>query len=692
MDAMKDADILKEAGENFQRSYDYELTNRKEARADIEFARLNRQWPKHIKKQRDLEGRPCLTTNKLAPVIRQVVNDARQNRPSIKVLPKDDKADIETAEVISGLIRNIEQSSNADVAYDTAIDAAVSGGFGYWRVDLDYSHGDAPEDLAKAGVELFEQDICIKRIANQFSVYADPDSTAADSSDWMFAFVVEKVPHNQFKKKYPNAALTDFTEAAWQNISGEWKTDSHVMVAEYWKREEIKRLVVGVQTDNEVTVMLLDAFKKLDPSLSAEQVTQPRAVKCYKVTKYLLTGVEVLETEAWPGTLIPLIPVYGDEVNFEGNRHFRSLIRDAKEANQQFNFWSTAATELVALAPKAPFIGEEGAFSVDPGKWATANTASHAFIEYKKGMERPARQEFAGIPAGALQEAMNASDNIKAITGVYDASLGARSNETSGKAINARQREGDVSTFHFIDNLTRAIRHTGKVIIDLIPKVYSTPRIVRILGEDGTPETKKINAAPEEADDMAEDQENRDTAIRIHDLRVGSYDLAVTAGPSFTTKREEAATQMIELIRSYPDAAPVIGDLLAKNLDWPGADEIAKRLEKMLPPGVRDDETGGIPPEVKQQIEQMSQAIQELGQKLQDAENKNDIDQQKVGVEKYKAETERMTAVAPAMGPAEIQAIVIQTIQDLLSPNELPQQEGPYGGPTGQPEPELMGV
>lgn len=353
-----------------------------------------------------------------------------------------------------------------------------------------------------------------------------------------------------------------------------------------------------------------------------------------------------------------------------------------------FNFWRTAATELVALAPKAPFIGEEGAFSVDPQKWATANTASHAFIEYKKGGNPPQRQEFAGVPAGALQEALNASDDIKAITGVYDASLGARSNETSGRAIQVRQREGDVSTFHFIDNLTRAIRHTGKVIIDLIPKVYSTPRIVRILGEDGKPQTVKVNQEPDEN----EAQENRDAAIRIHDLRVGRYDLAVTSGPSFTTKREEAATQMIELIRSYPDAAPIIGDLLAKNLDWPGADEIAKRLEKMLPPGVRDDETGGIPPEAQQQIQQMAQAIQELGQRLQEAESKHGIDAAKVEVDRYKAETDRLQATQQAMGPVEIQAIVMQTLHDLLSPNELPQGEGSFSGPTGQPEPEQMGA
>lgn len=681
---MSDDAILKEARKAFDRAESNESVNRTDAREDIKFGRLSIQWNETVKEAREGKGRPCLTVNKLAPVIRQVVNDARQNRPSIKVLPKDSKADIETAEVMSGLIRNIEASSNADVAYDTAIDAAVSGGFGYWRIDLDYTYSGSMDDLEKAGVEAFEQDILIKRIANQFSVFGDPDGTQADSSDWNKAFIIENMTHEAFKRKYPKAKNDDFTSSVWAVCSENWKNDETVMVAEYWKREESTEMVVGVQTEADVVVMRWKEYEA-DPTVG-EVVTKPRAIKTHKVTQYLLTGLEVLETNEWPGCYIPIVPVYGDEVNFEGKRYFRSLIRDAKDANRMFNYWRTKATEAVALAPIAPFIGRVGSFETDAAKWATANVEPHAVLEFD-GPERPTREPYAGVPAGALQEAMNAADDIKSITGIYDASLGARSNETSGKAIMARQREGDISTFHFIDNLTRAIRHTGKIIIDLIPKVYSTPRIVRILGEDGTPETRQIN--PD--DGMQQEMEDeRGKIVKLHDVRVGSYDLAVTAGPSFTTRREEAATQMIELIRAYPDAAPVIGDLLAKNLDWQGADEIAKRLEKMLPPGMRDEETGNIPPEVQQQVQQLSEALQEMGRRLQDAEGKRDIDAQKLEIERYKAETERMTAVAPAMGPQEIQAIVLQVLQDMMTPNDLPDAEAPQYGPTGQPEPEYM--
>lgn len=659
MDGLMADDILKEAREAFGRCEEAELTNRREALEDLEFARLSKQWPDNIKAQRDREMRPCLTINKLVPVIRQVVNDARQNRPSIAVHPVDSKADPETAEVLTGLIRNIEQSSNADVAYDTAVDSAVTMGFGYWRVNLDYSYGGiAEDDYAQMGSAAFEKDICIRRIANPFSVYGDPWSTEADSSDWNLSFVVERLKKADFKRKYKGAKATDFEGAEWAQCGSPWNVGDEVQVAEWWKREEAIKQVIGVQSDDGVVIMLLDEFEKRREADMLEAITDPRPIKSYKVTQRIISGVEELEKNEWPGIYIPIIPVYGDEINSQGKRFFRSLIRDAKDAQRMFNYWRTTTTEMVALAPRAPYIGRKGSFKSDSGKWATANSASHAYIEFD-GDLKPERQPFEGAPAGALQEALNASDDIKAITGIYDASLGAKSNETSGRAIMARQREGDVSTFNFIDNLTRAIRHTGRVVIDLVPKVYSTERVIRILGEDGTPDTVHINAdQPQQQSDEAK------AALRIHDVRVGRYDVTVKSGPSFTSRREEAATQMIELIRAYPDAAPILGDLLAKNLDWPGADEIAKRLEAMLPPEARGEE-GQPDPAMQQQIAQMSEAIAVLGQKLKEAESKERIDLQKLAIEAYKAETERM-----------------QVVRDIVQPPELPEGEG-QGQPTG---------
>lgn len=679
---MTDA-ILKEALEAFKIADDAEDLNREEALDDVKFAKLDEQWPDAIRQQREIENRPCLTLNKLGSVIRQVVNDSRQNRPAIKVHPADSKADPETAQVISGMIRNIEQSSDAEVAYDTAIDCAVTSGFGYWRINLDYAMNALSEaDLPSAGLAAFEQDICVRRIANQFSVYGDPFSQQADSSDWNQAHVVEILTKDQFKAKYKGAVESDFEANPWSEASSPWRDGNNVQIAEYWKREQVTKNALAVQlgmnedgTPGEIIVMAEDEFIKQRDLLTAAGavvIGQPRPIKCYKVKQHIVSGVEVLESKDWAGSYIPIVPVYGEEVNVEGKRYFRSLIRGAKDAQRMFNYWRTSATEMVALAPRAPFIGEEGAFDIDPN-WSLVNSATLSHLEYKKGSAMPQRQPFTGVPVGMMQEAINASDDIKAITGIYDASLGAKSNETSGRAIMARQREGDVSTFHFIDNLSRSIRHTGRIIIDLIPKVYKTERIARIIGEDGKAETVTINT-----DKSMQGNDEAKEALRIHDVRVGRYDVTVSSGPSFTSRREEARLEMIELIRSYPDAAPIIGDLLAKNFDWPGADEIAERLEKMLPEQLRETE-GGLPPEVEQQLKQMSEALQVLGQRLQEAEGKYNLEEKKLAIEEYKAETERMTALQPAFGPAEIQAVVLQTLQDLALDN-LPVSEGQATG------------
>lgn len=633
-------DILKEAQEAFKECEEAENDNRLAALEDLRFGRLSIQWPDAVKQQRELEGRPCLTSNLLAPAIRQVVNDARQNRPSISVHPVDNEADPETAEVIAGLIRNIEASSNADIAYDTAVDNAVSIGFGYWRINLDYSYDGT--DLEAAGMSAFDQDICIKRVANPFSVYGDPWSMEADSSDWNVSFVTEQIKKELFKRKYPGASITNFQSDDWSQCSTPWHDGESVLVAEYWKREAVIKKAVAVDNGEQMVVMYEDEFEKsrdLIMAAGGQVVGQPRPVKTFKVTQYIVNGVEELDRTDWPGKYIPIIPVYGDEVNEEGKRHLRSLIRDAKDEQRMHNYWNTTSTEMVALAPRAPYIGPKGSFVTDAAKWATANSASHAYIEYDRVGDggAPQRQPFPSAPAAAIQEALRASDAIKNITGIHDASLGIRSNETSGKAIQARQREGDVSTFHFGDNQTRSIRHTGKVIVDLIPKVYSTPRVARIIGVDKKKvETRQINQEYQKGQDS-----KGNPIMAMHDLSVGRYDITVTAGPSYTTLRQEAASQMIELIRAYPDAAPVIGDLLASNLDWPGADEIAKRLEKMLPPQLKDEETGNIPPEIKGQMQQMAQAIEQLGQELQEAEKKYGLEQQKIDIDREDREERR---------------------------------------------------
>lgn len=662
-----DKNTLKDAQDAFQRASEAEQKNRDNWLDDMRFARLGEQWPEAVKRQREIDGRPCLTINRLPAFIRQVTNDARQNSPSIKCHPVDDGANEETAEILNGLIRNIEYTSNADVAYDTALDHAVTGGFGYFRISTEYADDDA-----------FDQDIRIERIANPLTVYGDPYSTGADSSDWNDAFVTDMWRVADFKKRWPGAEESDF-EADSCDKNHIWFQDDQIRVAEWWSREEVGATLLKL---SDGMVLYEPEYLRIKDILDVQgiRVVGTRDTKTKKVTQRIITGAEVLETNKWAGKYIPIVPVYGDEVMVEGERHFISLVRFAKDPQQMFNYWRTASTELVALAPKAPFIGPRGAFNSDAEKWGTANAISHPYIEYDPvdGQAPPQRQPFSGPPAGALQEAMNASDDMKSIMGIFDASLGARSNETSGRAIMARQREGDVSTFNYIDNLSRAIRHAGRIIVDLIPKVYDAPRIIRVIHEDGRNEHVPVNQPFQPSNqppEQNEQQEMMDGLTKIYDLTAGKYDVTCEAGPSFATKREESSSQMIEFIRAYPNAAPIIGDLLAKNLDWPGADEIADRMQAMLPPQIQ-----GQNPQVQQlqqQLQQMDghakEAVAQLQQKLGQEKQDKALEAAKLRIDAYNAETNRIKAVGTGMQPQEVQALVMQTLRQVLqSPDILP--------------------
>lgn len=627
-------DILKEAQEAFERCAEHESENRQAYEDDVDFALLENQWPEQLLRERELEGRPCLTTNMLAPMVRQVVNDARQNKPGITVHPADDKADAETAEILNGIIRNIEQSSNAEVAYDTALECAVAGGFGYFRINTAYTSDDT-----------FDQDIAIERIGNPLSVYGDCYSTAADSSDWNTAFVVDTMTRKAFEKQYKGADAVNWNDDGWRDVGSPWLDGDNVMVAEYWTREEVKRPIVLLSDQSVLDVKTYEAQRELYDALGVTVVGQ-REVRSHKVVQRILSGAEELDKVEWAGRYIPIIPVYGSEVNLKGKRHFRSLIRSAKDAQRMRNYWRTTTTELVALQGKAPYIGRKGAFETDHAKWATANTANHAYLEYD-GAEAPQRQPFAGIPAGALQEALTASDDIKAIVGIYNSSLGARSNETSGKAIQARDAQADTGTFHFIDNLSRAMRHAGRVMLDLIPEVYPVPRIVRIIGKDGKPQMTPVNQP------VQVEQENPETgeleAIeKIYDLTVGKYDLVVKAGPSFASKRDEFVAMASELMRGNPLLQQVLTPMIVENFDIPDADEIVEQLKKL---SGENPQLQQFQQEAQQAIGQLQEQMQQLAAENEELKAKNALEARKLEIEAFNAETKRLQAMKPTQAP-----------------------------------------
>ena len=643
-----DSQLIEDAKKIFQLCEDVEHDNRAEALDDMRFSKLAEQWPESARRQREIDGRPCLTINKTTAIINQIVNDARQNKPSIKVHPSDDVADPLTANIYNGLIQNIQYSSNADIAYDNAVDCSVTGGFGYWMVDIVDSDDDT-----------FDTDLRIKPIYNPFSVFGDPHSQEADGSDWNVAFVVERITKEAFQKQWKKAEQVDWSSTGYDANNDSWVAKDDLLIAEWWTRDEDYKGIVQL---SDGTILDEETYLSNKEIISAIglTVTRDRKVKSHKVTQRIITGAEILETNVWAGSIIPICPVYGQEANIEGKRYWKGIVRDMKDPCRSYNVARSTTVEVLLQSPKTPFIGPVGAFDSDKQKWQLANVNAFPYIQYD-GQVPPERQPYAGPPAGLIQEAMQSAADIQSVTGLFDASMGAPGNETSGVAITGRQREGDTATFNYIDNVSRAIRHTGRILIDLIPKVYTGERMVRILGPSGKePSTVQLGRPVTLPSGD----------VKVFDLSAGKYDLTVETGPSYTTRREEAANQMIDLVRAIPSAAPALAIPLVKNLDWPGADEVLESLKQLQ----------GQDPQMQQAqqtIQQLQQQVAQFTQKAQTAQMDVSIDVEKLKIDAYNAETDRLKVVQVGMGPEDVQALVMQTLQQLLTAGNIMPGAGP---------------
>lgn len=604
-------DLVSLARERFAAAEEAEAEMRRLADEDIRF-RAGEQWDVDILSARKLDKRPALVINRIPQFERHITNEQRQARPAIQVSPVDSGGDKETAEVLQGLIRHIEYDSGADVAYDTALTSAVRGGFGYLRLVSEYE-----------GEESFEQCLKVKRVRDPFSVYLDPGHQEQDASDASWAFVVDDgISKEGFKALYPKCEPVD---GGWGNRSN--TSGYSCQVVEYFYRERVEDELLRFQAvapnpetgepmplGEPVTLLRSDADRQPE-ALAGFVVVDSRPTHRHVVRWAKIAGSTVIDETEFPSKYIPVVPVLGDELWVGGKRILEGMVRNAKDPQRMYNFWSSAITETIALAPKAPWIGAEGQFEGHENKWAEAASRNVAYLEYKpksiggQPVGPPQRNTFEAPIAAMTQAMMFAADDMKATTGIYDAALGNRSNEQSGIAIRARQNQSQVSSLHFSDNLARALRHLGRILVDAIPRVYSGERIVRILGEDQTEKLVGLNGAETEKQE------------RPFDLHTGRYDVTVTMGPSYASKRQEAVASMVELVRGQPQMAQAIGDLMVGNMDWPGAQKMAERLKKMLPPGIaeQDEDQKVDPAALQQQLAQQGQMLEQLTQQLNQA-------------------------------------------------------------------------
>lgn len=594
-------------------------------------------------------GRPMYTVNKLRQALKQITNDQRMNRPQPKVRAVED-GDVELAEIRQGLLRNIEQQSNADRAYDTAFQFAVGGGYGVWRVGTQYADEGS-----------FDQDIRIREVPNPYSVRFDPAARQKDRRDARFAFVDETLTRQQFRTKYPKADCRDFGSAMASQEMAWWSEDT-VRIAEYWyvvaEDVSISQLSDGRVVETDKLADIADELLKAGVNIVNERKVEKRRVK-----QCIVSGAEILEGPTdWPGQFIPLVVVWGNILNVEGKEEFCGEVAFSKDAQRMYNYERSTFIEVLADQPYSPFMADAGSIEGYEKQYESMRVNKPPVLLYngdpsKPNGGKPSREQPPAFPAALANAAQISADDIKAGTGKFDASLGARSNETSGRAILARQKEGDVSSFDYVDNLSYAQKYSYEIVNDLIPKVLDTERQLRVIGEDGAEKLIRVNKP---VWDMQTQK-----WVTVNDLTQGRFDLAVTIGPSFTTQRMEMADAMMNLSNDPSPLGMLAKYGFLKSLDMPGMDELLKGARKVLVGmGLLEPDEGEPPPQQGQQPNPKDMA----DAKLKDAQ-----------AGKAVAETQKIIATTPQIAMQE------QARADKAAAEAFSAWPGP-GGP-GQPVP-----
>jgi hypothetical protein len=594
-----DEGIINAAKDFLRFCSDNDSNNRVEALEDLKFAGGD-QWPVEIQNSRLLESRPYLTINKIDAYCRQIANSQRQQRPRIKCHGVNTQSDAKIAQIITGICRHVEEQSDADAAYDNAFDFAVRMGWGYWRVITDYVRPDS-----------FDQEIYIKRIENPFMVYFDPNSNEPDGSDAEKCLITEVISKEAFRKMYPDAETdAGFTPRGTGDSQSEWITKEDIRIAEYFYTE-YKHTKLVLLSDG--TTVYEDEMPKQDMMLAAGIYEVSRRVTVKKQIKWVkLTGMQILEQRDWAGTYIPVVPVYGQQLVVDSKKKKFGLTRMAKDPQRMYNFWSTALTESVALAPKAKWLLAEGQDEGHEDEWTQANIKSMPVLRYKQTDSEgrpagvPTRLQPEPPPTGMVTALEGLNADLMAVVGIYDPKMLPQGN-ISGKAIQGQQQQTDMTNFHYYDNLTRSIKQTGRIILDLIPHVYDAERVLRIIGDDGKGEIVTLNQPT--LDEMG-------VETILNDVTVGEYDVVMETGPGYNSKRQEAVDSMVQMMSIDQDLMKQAGDLVFRNMDFPGADIIADRLAAANPLA-QIDEKSDVPPQVQMQLAQSQQVIQELQQQLQ---------------------------------------------------------------------------
>jgi hypothetical protein len=680
--AEKEKDIIARAQDNFKSCLDWEALSRQRFRDDMRFLFADSdnqdQWEPAVKARRHMATQPMITINKVHTHWLMIVNQMKENKPSIQVHPTNGEASYEAAQIYEGLIRHIEYKSNAKVAYDIASEQQVGGGIGYVQVITKY-----------ADDSTFDQEIFIKEIPDALSVYLDPHIKKRDGSDAKYAFIYEDMPRREFERKYPNIKVPT------SNGNQQWVTKDIVKVATYYEKETKKEWLYSITNDDgsvkfmresDITVEERKLFNEIIRT-GGEGIDRRRIDK-HVIKKYLIGGTEVLEKGIWPGTYIPIARQVGEEVIIEQRLDRKGIVRYMKDAQRAYNYNASAALEYGALQSKSPYIAPVDAINGLENYWATANIENHAYLPYnnldEQGNAVPAPSKQAP-PMGApvyMDGMQTANMEMMMTSGQYDQTFGEQSQELSGVSIDKRINQGNRATFHFQDAQANTIQFVGKIIIDLIPKIYDTKRIVRILGEDGSED--QIMVDPQARQAIIQNEQEAEAKVQtIFNPNVGKFDVVAECGPSYDTKRAEAFDAMTGLLKAQPALSQVIGDLYMGSADFPGADKLQERMRNWIPASILGTGPSEQEQQMMAQLQASQQAIQELTQQLAEKQSYISIEKQRAdidalnhlalryenerqdSIQAFKAETDRLKAILANMKPEQMNAIAKKTFNEI---------------------------
>jgi hypothetical protein len=695
--------IYEEAEDRFNHCETWEKESRRLFLEDLKFAEADPdngfQWPNHMRRNRDVDKRPALTINKTRQHNLQIINDLKQNKPSIDIRPTGDGATFKSAQVYQHIVRDIERQSNASVGYDMASEFQVKAGIGYVRVATEYVDD-----------KTFDQEIRIKQVNDPLSIYLDPDIKERSGRDARFGFSFEDVPIKRFEKENPQwkGKGTGDTLHSGDN----WIDRDHVRVCEYWRRTEKKdRLIflakppagqgpsLDMPDDGGDVIQRESRLKELfgnDPDMLKQLLDDPgtrkRPIVTQDVEWFKIVGHEVVDKKPWPGKYIPIVRFIGEETIIDGKLDRKGHTRNLKDAQRIYNYWTSAAVEHIALQSKTPWTIPIQAVEGYETYWSTANKVNHSYLPYNaidddgNPLPKPERMKPPEFSDAYMKGMEVAGNELMYASGQYQAQMGQNENAKSGKAIGERQRQGDNATYHFVDNQGVAIRYVGEIIIDLIPKVYDTKRVKMIQARDGKNHQVTVDPQAQQAHEVEDDQRDAEAIKSIFNPNVGRYSVEADMGPSFATQRQEAFESFTKLLGAWKEGIAVVGDLYFRSADFPLADEAAERVKRMIPAHILGEGPTDAEKQLQTQVQQLTAMNTELTQKIAEEKLRTRTREEKRDIDGYKAITQRIDVLAKMILESEIMPKEAAGMwHDLVKQEHAATLNQIYQGPNDQP-------